>query len=340
MHRAFIGGIALVALVGCSQGDLGLQAEGRYHVRSTFNTGRGIPEREAPELSKFIALGTQPDRVEEWLLDRLGEELGEPYRSLLDGLRDSYDVDTELRDYLALVAPGYRTTMVELAREMGDVTATINLQSELVLESDGFGRTGSASHRLTGVWFQLTPEAVYVDLGELGAVDPMVASTDYEVGDSVGSGERMIYFGDQHVRMPYGKVLSYLMNEVLVERRDPFADSLSELLGNTVPCSNIGELLAILLDQGTPELYGIACAAAFGELGKAVLPERIGAMSTSLSFKGEAVLVDSADANDRGDGLKDGLWEGTLGYPSTSVYLRRPEQIFSADRSTARRDND
>ncbi|MBT8494235.1 MAG: hypothetical protein KJO07_14360 [Deltaproteobacteria bacterium] len=339
-NRAFIAAAVLVASVGCSQGNLGLEAEGRYHARSTFETGRGIPEREAPELSKFIALGTQPDRVEEWLLDRLGERLGEPYQSLLNGLRDGYDVDNELRTYLSLVAPGYRDTLVRLAREMGDVTSTINLRSELVLEADGFGRTGIVSHEITGVWFELVPETVYVDFGEMGSVDPIVAASDFEVGDKVGSGERMIYFGDQRVRLPYGRVLSYVMNEVLVERRDPFADSLSELLGTTVPCNDIGDLLTTLLEAGTPELYGTACAAAFGELGDAVLPDRLGTMTTSLTFEGEAVMVDSLDQNDLGDGLKNGQWEGTLGYPSTAVTLRRPGQVFSADRSTARRDNE
>ena len=223
---------------------------------------------------------------------------------------------------------------------MGDVTSTINLRSELVLESDGFGRTGSGTHEITGVWFELIPETVYVDLGEMGASDPIIASTDFEVGESVGKGERMLYIGAQRVRLPYGRVLSYVMNEVLVERRDPFADSLSELLASTVPCNDIGELLTTLLEAGNPELYGVACAAAFGELGRAVLPDRLGTMWTTLDFDGEAVMVESSDDNDFGDGLKDGQWEGTLGYPSTAVNLRRPGQVFSADRSTARRDNE
>ena len=107
----------------------------------------------------------------------------------------------------------------------------------------------------------------------------------------------------------------------------------------TIEGKPIEEPTIALIDKGSDELYAVACAAAIGELSKAVLPDKIKPITVSLSIEGDAILVDTKDGNRRADGLDLGQWHGTLAYPSTSLSLRRPDHVFTAERDTARSNN-
>jgi len=320
----------------CSEAPLRIDVDGKYQVHSILQTPHGIPEREAPELAGFIDLAGQPDRVEEWLLDRLEAQLDEPYRTALHALREGNDIEEELEKHLSLVAPGYRRALVDLAEKTQRITRSMEIHSELELVSEGAGM-GTATHRFTGMWFQIGPNEVEVDFGQTGVRDLLEVVTDFDVHRD--HGDEVIAFDELRVRLPYGRALDYVLNEVLAQGEDPFVDSLAELVSATVPCPEIGDLLATLIDKGSDELYAVACAAAIGELSKAVLPDKIKPITVSLSIEGDAILVDTKDGNRRADGLDLGQWHGTLAYPSTSLSLRRPDHVFTAERDTARSNN-
>jgi len=327
---------APIVLAGCSEAPLRIEVDGKYQVHSTLQTPHGIPERESPELAAFIDLAGQPDRVEEWLLDRLESQLDEPYRTALHGLREGTDIEEEIEKHLSLVAPGYRRALVDLAEKTQRITRSMEIHSELELEDRGAG-VGIATHRFTGMWFQIGSEQVEVDFGQTGFRETPEVVGDFEVHRD--DGNEVIAFDELRVRLPYGRVLDYVLNEVLVESEDPFVDSLAELVSATVPCPEIGDLLFTLIDEGSDELYAVACAAAIGELSKAVLPDNLEPMTVTLSIAGDAVLVDAIDGNRRADGLDLGEWHGTLAYPSTSLSLHRPDHVFTAKRDSARSNN-
>lgn len=336
-NSALVLGAALTvaAALGCAEGP-GVELSGDYELRSSFRTPNGIPEREAEQLVAFTRLSEDPERVEEWLLDRLVDELDEPLRTALVSLREGYQLDAELRTYLSLVAPDYEDLLVELSGQVAELTRSLHVHSELELAASGDGSGGDAYHTVTGMWFELGGEELVIDLG-----DSPSARVSFAVGRDDDTGELLIELGDHGTRLSYGHALDLLITEELVERHDPFADSLSELVARAVPCADVGQLIADLAGtgSGTPEAFGVACAAAFGELGKTILPERVRGMSVTLDLEGDALLLDSDDADDRVDILDGGEWQGDLSYPSTRIDLRRPDNVFAGQRKAGWRNN-
>ena len=224
---------------------------------------------------------------------------------------------------------------------MREVLSTLNLSSEIILTetfedvNNDFRLTGSASHEVIGVVYKVGGQEFPYDLNEIGASSMGVAVTDFRVHN-----DNVISFGSQAWPVEYGKVMSYGIQNVVVEANNPFSDSLDELIASYVPCHRVGDWMDEEVGGLNDELYGAACAAAIREAVEKFIPTELPDISATLRVAtGDADILEQ-DGDTRYDAFTNGLWEGDIAFPSTIVRLRRPNNVFNGRRSDARRSND
>ncbi len=330
-------------LVGCGDNfNLSdLEVDGLYYVESSFSTPRGVPEEESNELSLFLDLSGRPDRVSGWVLELLEDELDEPYKSALRYARNGVEADEEFQKFLEEDAPELVDSLAALADNVSQVTTSINLMSELTLETYATDELrGVAEQRITGVIYRVDGVEYRYDLPEIGVAEPQVMITDFLLHESNRDYAPIISFGNERLDLQYGQMLDYALNEIVAEKVDPFADSFTELVSSLVPCKAAGEWLSDRLDFGPSEVYGTACAAAIDKAAQRLLPLEMHDMNIVMDFSGDAELIEDDDKDKRVDGLSRGEWEGTLAYPTETIHLRRPDHSFFANRNQSRRNND
>jgi hypothetical protein len=319
--------VAAALAVGCaSSGDLEFK-DGLYRVESRFTTPRGLPTNHSDELEAFVNLADHPDKFGGWMLEQLTDKVDGPLAVALNAVRLGVDADKKLMEYLDNHSPEARQEIIALAGEIRSVANQLRLSSEMRLTkiSDD---DGSATHELTGVTFTLGTEDIRYELYEMDINALAPARADYELHR-----ENFISIGYQDWLLPYGQMLDFALNKVIVERHNPFADSLQDLMVEVMPCKDVGDWLETQTDAEVPdEVFATACFAGMAELFNELLPDDLDNIEGTLEITGDAILIDDT-GDGKVDGFEDGEWEGSLAFDARRIRLSRPYQTFSAERS-------
>lgn len=311
------------AVWSVSRGKPDLRFAGQFELDSRFVVG-ALPEAQFGAIAQFIEMTDDPNDPATWILDRLTADLDDPFQSILELARPAIDV--ELNASLFEQAPGFLTGLTTLGDELGQITETLGLASVLDTRgTDPVEGESTAIHSVLGATFWLDGDAHAFTRQQMGLA-PM---TTQGVIATLGTLSTLTI--KRHaIAMPYGKMLNYAVDQVVVPRHSATADNLAELVAGLVDCQGIGQSIADELDFGPAELYTSACMNVVADA-TAGLATPFGEATATLEIAGTARTIDG-NGNYDVDALVDGLWDGALVFDQAEVILAKPDQTFEGSR--------
>jgi hypothetical protein len=303
-----------------------LRMVGDYALESRFHVD-GLPAGQFRAVTRLIEMTDDLHDPATWVLDRIEGELGSTLKSLFRAARTGFGLDGLLNQKLRQEAPALIDGLVALGQDLDDATRHLGVTT--LLDTRGFddveGAPAGAIHDLAGAIFWIDGERHAFTRGQMG-VDLYSAEG---VSLTVESSRRLA-IAAHTLRLPYGEMLGFAVERVIVPRHDAAARSLPQLIAGWVGCPSFGQWLADELDFGSASLFRAACQAGVAAA-LADLDEPFGDAEADLTIRGTARPID-LDGDYDVDELRDGRWEGSLGFDHGTVTLARPAQSFEGKR--------
>ncbi len=304
---------------------------GPYLVESRFALLDGLPVDELGPLNQFIELTDDPYDPATWLLDRISTELPPEYAAALELARSWFVLDEHVHRFLIDNSPSFFRRVVDLGKDLGQVVNTLGLQTRLTISYDPLESSGGvATHEITGAVFWVNDRRYEFTVEEMKWPHPHIAA--YGIPLRVRPDDTLDI--EQHLlSLPYGALLLYAVENVIIPRQDPMGRTFNDLLAGLVDCDRLGVLLAEELEQGTPADYTTACLSAMGDgldAIDALLREKVD-LPAKLTITGNAIPVDE-DCDCRINTLQNGTWAGELTFEDGTAALPAPDQQFTGIR--------
>jgi hypothetical protein len=142
--------------------------------------------------------------------------------------------------------------------------------------------------------------------------------------------EGALDIADHALELPYGDLLVFAAQNVILPLHDPQGRTFDELLGSFVDCDQIGAYLTEHIGEGTVVDYTVACQAAVGT-GLDSLDDLLRGfvdIPADLAIVGSTLPVDT-DCDCVVDELEQGSWIGELSFDDGPVALPAPDQEFT-----------
>lgn len=295
---------------------------GKYHVESQFNLPNGLPSGELDGLNTFLELTNDPNDPATWILDQLQDELDDPFKTILNAARAGFQLDATLNGFLLDNAPGFVNGLIDLGDDLDQVVKNFGLQTRLTIAGDGIESALAADHKITGALFWIDGTQYEYTTQEMNF--PELEATGISL---LVRGETTMDIGRHgFVGIPYGDLLVFAIDNIIVPAQDPFASSLTELVSGWVDCETVGEQIADELDFGSSSVYEAACIAGVSVAVEAI-EDSFSGITADLNIEGSATLMDG-DRDYKVEKLHNGEWEGEMVFNSGSVALERPDQKF------------
>lgn len=307
---------------------LPLTVTGTYQLDSQFNIVDGLPGTVGTVVNTILDMTDDPTDPATWLIDKAMENVdSDTIRDLVDALRPG--LDGYLNDVLLSSSPGFVSTFVNVANDLGQVARKFGVTSTLAVTQGGPDASElHAQHTMTGLVFVIDGVRYEYTMAELSMSE--VVSNDIQAGLVA---ETKLTVGDHTLPVSYGAMLMFALDHIIIPAIDPWSHSLEELFNAYVDCATIGWTISDYVGWGSPGLYESACQTALAAAAAYVEDQirGIDGTATALVIHGEAKPVDT-NGDRTVDKLQGGLWEGVIQFGSLESVLAKPDQKFVGER--------
>ena len=286
-----------------------LDPSGRYTVHSDLDLVSGVPGTVGQVINTFLDMTDGPNDPATWIIDLVLEELD---NSTVEGLIDASRpfLDGLLNDLLLSVAPDFVNDILELGDMFGEVSRNFGVVTTLdVVETGGIeGNELTATHTMTGMFFNLQEELFSFSMAELGVANIVREDISFAMED-----ESVVNIGAHTFAMPYGALMLLAIEDAIIPMLDPYATDLTDFVGNLVNCYQVGITLEEeigVLSSGTYEdlcLTGVTAAVG------AIENQITGLAGMDLNIAGQANPKDT-NSDSHVDKLLNGEWTGNVSY--------------------------
>jgi hypothetical protein len=312
------------------QGGVGaLDVNGKYAVDSQFDMATGLPGDAGEVVNTFVAMSDGPNDPATFLLDEIVDNIDSSFlRNVVNGMRPA--LDAYLNDVLRDTSPGLVDTLRDLGSDFGEVARRFGMRSQLFVAPAAAGtpEVHTAIHSVTGFHWNIDGVTYEYSMADLGLGEVKAENV------GVTAAPDKIVIAEHALAVPYGQLLVFVLNQVVIPTIEPFADSVEDVLSAQIDCAEIGWRIWIETDTGTAGMYQAACQSALASASDAIEDEIRGLDAnggTSLILHGDARPADT-NADAMVDQLTMGLWEGTFRVGGAEAALARPDQKFLGER--------
>lgn len=286
-----------------------LDPTGSYNVNSEFDLVSGLPGTVGTVVNTFIDITDGPYDPTTWILDQLIAAIDQDWLAdAAAGARPA--LDGFVNDLLLSYAPDFVSTILDVGNKFGQIARKFGVTTTLKVEkTSGIeGEEYTATHTMTGMYFTLDNQRYNFTNAELGLNDQVVADLSFRMDN-----ETMVVIGAHKFELPYGAMLLYALNEIIIPLVDPFANNLHELVSGLVNCANIGQQVYDYVGLGSAGLFEGAC-----EIGLNAAAGTIEDTIRELSGMDLNIDGNASPKDINGDGKVDlfrtGKWNGNVDY--------------------------
>ncbi len=287
-----------------------LDPTGTYQVQSEFDLVSGLPGTVGTVVNTFVDMTDGAYDPTSWILDQLINAIDQDWlsdassaaRPALDGF---------LNDLLLQYAPDFVSDIVEIGDKFGQVARKFGVTTTLKVDKVGGieGDEYKATHTMTGMYFTLDGQRYTFTNAELGLNNQVVNDLQFRLDDN----NNMVTIAAHKFELPYGAMLLYALNEIIIPLIDPFASNIHELLSGLVNCTRVGEEVYDFVGLGSANLFEGACEIGLNAAAGA-LEDTIRELSgMDLNIDGSASAKD-INGDSKVDLFRTGTWSGNVDY--------------------------
>ncbi len=286
-----------------------LDPTGRFTVHSDLDLVSGVPGTVGQVINTFLDMTDDPNDPATWIIDLVLEELD---NSTVEGLIDAARpfLDGLLNDLLLSIAPDFVNDILELGDMFGEVSRNFGVVTTLDVEQTGGieGNELSATHTMTGMFFNLQEELFSFSMAELGVDNIACEDISFIMED-----ESVVNIGAHTFAMPYGALMLLAIEDAIIPMLDPYATDLTDFVGNLVNCYQVGLTLEEEIGVLSSDTYEDLCLTGVTAAVSAIEDQINGLAGMDLNIEGQANPKDT-NSDSQVDKLLNGEWTGNVSY--------------------------
>jgi hypothetical protein len=288
-----------------------LDIRGTYELDSDFDVINGLPGEVGDIANTFADMTDGPYDPATYVLDKMLEGESSTIASIVNATRPA--LDGIINDAITDASPEIVNDLLELGSAFGQVSREFGIISQMKIAGDSIeDNKMNAVHTINAFAFNIDADSYIFTMQELGSDIEVIENIS--IGRDATTGKVEI---DQHtVPVNYGGFLALALEEVIVPRIDPSANSLKDLLSNAIDCESIGQSVADFVGLFGPSLYEGACTLGIEAASSIILEELRGIdekAQVNMLINGVTSMKDPS-GDGKADKMTKGNWTGAMEY--------------------------
>lgn len=288
-----------------------MDIRGRYEIDSDFDVINGLPGKVGDVANSFADMTDGPFDPATYVLDKMLEGESSTIANIVNATRPA--LDGIINDAIKDSSPQIVNDLLELGSAFGQVSRNFGIVSEFNIAGDSIeSQQLSAVHTINAFSFQIDADAYIFTMNELGVDTEVIENVS--VGRNTTTG--LIEIGKHTVPLHYGGFLAMALEDVIVPRIDPSANSLKDLLANAINCEAVGVDVADFVGIFGPALYEGACTLGIEAAASIILEELRDIdekAQVNMQITGVTNMKDPS-GDGKADVMTKGNWTGAMEY--------------------------